>query len=209
MSFLAPLVQQSGYTQSKESPCVGCDSGIRRQQLRCLNINCSCFVLCLDWLLWNVLMAIAQLLLSQLSGSLLFAVVVWWSTTHHCAVDGVLLRVPEAHCAPSPRVSKEHTVLCVRGSYSCTYVRNVWELGWDVPQGALSWKQQPVISPGRVPATEVIKSLLMNSLCVWELLSPGLNHWLSSWGKDPLSPGSTGEGNSAVWPEGVEPGCAS
>jgi len=32
---------------------------------------------------------------------------------------------------------------------------------------------------------------------------------LSTWGKDLVSPGSTGEGNSAVWPEGVEPGCTS
>ena len=41
--------------------------------------------------------------------------------------------------------------------------------------------------------------------CVWQL-SHGLNHWLSTWGKDP---GSTGEGNSAVWLEGVQPGCTS
>jgi len=40
-------------------------------------------------------------------------------------------------------------------------------------------------------------------------LSHGLNHWLSTWGKDLVSPGSTGEGNSAVRPEGVEPGCTS
>jgi len=31
----------------------------------------------------------------------------------------------------------------------------------------------------------------------------------STWGKDPVSPGSTGAGNSAVWPEGVKPGCIS
>ena len=46
-------------------------------------------------------------------------------------------------------------------------------------------------------------------LTVWELLSHGRNDWLSNWGKDLLSPGSTGEGNSAVWPEGVQPGCTS
>ena len=28
-------------------------------------------------------------------------------------------------------------------------------------------------------------------------------------GKEPVSPGSTGEGNSGVWPEGVEPACSS
>lgn len=39
---------------------------------------------------------------------------------------------------------------------------------------------------------------------VWDLLSPGLNHWLSTWGKDPVSTESTGERNSAVGPEGVE-----
>jgi len=44
---------------------------------------------------------------------------------------------------------------------------------------------------------------------VWELLSHGLNLWLSTWGKDPVSPGSTAEGNSAVRPEEVEPGCTS
>jgi len=33
--------------------------------------------------------------------------------------------------------------------------------------------------------------------------------WLSTWGKDPISPGSTGEGNSHVWPEGLQPGCTS
>jgi len=47
------------------------------------------------------------------------------------------------------------------------------------------------------------------SVCVWELLSHGLNHWLITWGKDPVSPGCTGEGNSAVGLEGVEPGCPS
>ena len=35
---------------------------------------------------------------------------------------------------------------------------------------------------------------------VWELLSDGLNHWLNTWGKDPVSLRSTGVGNSAVWP---------
>ena len=44
---------------------------------------------------------------------------------------------------------------------------------------------------------------------VWELLSHSLNYWLSTWAKDWVSPGSTGEGNSDVWPEGVEPGCTS
>ena len=44
---------------------------------------------------------------------------------------------------------------------------------------------------------------------VWELLNNGLNHWLTTWGKHWVSHGSTGEGNSAVWPEGVEPGCTS
>jgi len=46
-------------------------------------------------------------------------------------------------------------------------------------------------------------------LLVWELLSHGLNQWLSTWGKDLVSSGSTGEGSSAVWLEGVEPGCTS
>ena len=41
------------------------------------------------------------------------------------------------------------------------------------------------------------------------VLSHSLSHWLSSWGKHLISPWSTGEGNSAVWPEGVEPGCTS
>ena len=44
---------------------------------------------------------------------------------------------------------------------------------------------------------------------VWELLSHSLNYWLSTWGKDPVSPESTGEGNSAVWLEGLQPGCTS
>jgi len=47
------------------------------------------------------------------------------------------------------------------------------------------------------------------NVSVWELLSYSLSHWLSTWRKDPLSPGSTAEGNSSVWPEGVEPGCTS
>ena len=42
---------------------------------------------------------------------------------------------------------------------------------------------------------------------VWALLSHSLNHW--TWDKDWVSHGSTGEGNSAAWPEGVEPGCTS
>ena len=32
---------------------------------------------------------------------------------------------------------------------------------------------------------------------------------LITWGKDQVSPGSTGEGNSPVRLEGVEPGCTS
>jgi len=44
---------------------------------------------------------------------------------------------------------------------------------------------------------------------VWELLNQGLNLWLTTWGKHWVSSGSTGEGNSAVWLEGVEPGCTS
>ena len=44
------------------------------------------------------------------------------------------------------------------------------------------------------------------SQSVWELLNHGLNLWLTTWGKHWVSHGSTGEGNSAVWPEGMEPG---
>jgi len=44
---------------------------------------------------------------------------------------------------------------------------------------------------------------------MWELLSHGLNHLLITWGKGPVSPGSTSEGNSSEWLEGVEPGCTS
>ena len=44
---------------------------------------------------------------------------------------------------------------------------------------------------------------------VWELSNHGLNLWLTTWGKHWVSHGSTGEGNSAVWLEGVEPGCTS
>lgn len=44
---------------------------------------------------------------------------------------------------------------------------------------------------------------------MWELLSDGLNHWLLTWGKDQVSPGSTGEGNSPVRQEGGEPGWTS
>jgi len=39
---------------------------------------------------------------------------------------------------------------------------------------------------------------------VWELLSQSLNLWLITWGKHWVSCGSTGEGNSPVWSEGVE-----
>ena len=56
------------------------------------------------------------------------------------------------------------------------------------------------------------KTLLLTVLLrpgVWELLGHGLSHWLSTWGKGPVSSGSTGEGNSVVGPEGVEPGCIS
>jgi len=52
-------------------------------------------------------------------------------------------------------------------------------------------------------------AIYLGFMAVWELLSPGLNHWLSTWGKDPVSSGSTGEGNSAVWLEWVGPGCTS
>ena len=50
---------------------------------------------------------------------------------------------------------------------------------------------------------------LKRLLAVWELLNHGLNFWLITWGKHWVTHGSTGEGNSAVWPEGVEPGCTS
>ena len=43
----------------------------------------------------------------------------------------------------------------------------------------------------------------------WGLLSHSLSHWLSPGGTDLVSTVSTGEGNSAVWPDGVEPGCTS
>lgn len=41
---------------------------------------------------------------------------------------------------------------------------------------------------------------------VWKLLIHSLNHWLSFCRKDPVSPGSIGEGNSPVRTEGLEPG---
>ena len=37
---------------------------------------------------------------------------------------------------------------------------------------------------------------------VWELLSHSLNYWSITWGKDWVSPGSTGEGNLPVWQKG-------
>ena len=59
----------------------------------------------------------------------------------------------------------------------------------------------------------VVKDLFQKQflvfLLVWELLNHSLSHWLSTWGKDPVSPGSTSEGNAAVGQEGVEPGCTS
>jgi len=42
---------------------------------------------------------------------------------------------------------------------------------------------------------------------VWELLNHGLNLWLTTWDEHRISRGSTGEGNWAVWPLGVVPGC--
>ena len=51
--------------------------------------------------------------------------------------------------------------------------------------------------------------LEIHYLIVWELLNHGLNFWLITWGEHWVSHRSTGEGNSAVWPEGVEPGCTS
>lgn len=44
---------------------------------------------------------------------------------------------------------------------------------------------------------------------VWELLNYDLNLWLTTWGKHWVSRGSTGEGNSRVWLEGMEPGSTS
>ena len=46
-------------------------------------------------------------------------------------------------------------------------------------------------------------------MCVWELLNDNLNLWLITWGEHWVSCGSTGEGNSPVWREGVEPGSTS
>jgi len=45
--------------------------------------------------------------------------------------------------------------------------------------------------------------LLLVSTTVWELLSHGLN--LGTWGKDPVSPGSTGGGSSVCDWEGWAP----
>ena len=50
-----------------------------------------------------------------------------------------------------------------------------------------------------------IQDTITGFLGVWELLSHSLNHWLITWGKDWVSCVSAGEGNSPVWPEGVEP----
>jgi len=58
------------------------------------------------------------------------------------------------------------------------------------------------------PSTSSVIGSHCEGWSVWEMLSHGLNH-LSIWGKEPVSPGSTGEGNSPVWPEGVEPGSTS
>jgi len=44
---------------------------------------------------------------------------------------------------------------------------------------------------------------------VWELLNHGLNLWFTTWGEHWVSCGSTGEGNSPVWPAGVELGSTS
>jgi len=54
-----------------------------------------------------------------------------------------------------------------------------------------------------------LSSSRQRNIAVWGLLSHDLNHWLSTWGKDSVRPRGTGEGNSSVWPEGVEPGCSS
>ena len=50
--------------------------------------------------------------------------------------------------------------------------------------------------------------VLLKSYPVWEL-SYGPDPWLITWGKDWVIHGSTGEGNSPVWLEGMEPGYAS
>jgi len=43
------------------------------------------------------------------------------------------------------------------------------------------------------------------SSTVWELLNHDLNLWWITWGKHWDSCARTGEGNSPLWPEGVEP----
>ena len=72
-------------------------------------------------------------------------------------------------------------------------------------------EKQPLKLLASAEATFCVYFVGIRSACpgVWELLSHGLSHWLSTWGRDPVSPGNTGEGNSAEWPEGVEPGCTS
>jgi len=50
--------------------------------------------------------------------------------------------------------------------------------------------------------TKSSKCFLANA-CVWKLLNRGLNLWLITWGEHWVSCGSTGEGNSPVWPEEV------
>ena len=44
---------------------------------------------------------------------------------------------------------------------------------------------------------------------VWELLSPSLNHWLNTWGKDWVGPAAQVKAIYPLWQEGVEPGCIS
>jgi len=50
---------------------------------------------------------------------------------------------------------------------------------------------------------------IKSSQVVWELLNHVMNLWLTTWGEHWVSYRSTREGNSATWPEGVEPGCTS
>ena len=86
---------------------------------------------------------------------------------------------------------------------------------WGSKRGGLDTPQCPTLQTSLKMGTwgweldGVVRSSLRRSPSVWELLNHGLNLWLISWGKHWVSHRNTGEGNSAVWLEGVKPGCIS
>ena len=119
-------------------------------------------------------------------------------------------KITACFCLPTDR--KQHRNLTVFSFLQCTQLQNIsWKCMSLVCYNASKYCTTTIFFPYSYNPRNLKLSynLILSFGTTWELLSPSWNHWLSTWGKDPVSLGSTGECNSSVWLGGLEPGCTS